>query len=122
MGDIIQGLLNSTALAPILSAVVSGIGAYFVARMTRKKDDRQQLSADQFKFIDELRAELREAKEELRLSRKEIAELREEITALSATNARLEIENKNLQTKVDEMRDEISHLRERRSVLRQPGQ
>lgn len=108
----------SDAVFATIGSLITGLLGFLAARSKNKKElsisDRQQLSKDQFEFINDLKEELRQTKEELRQAREEIKELTQQVINLNATNARLENDNKLLQEKIDEMRVEIQFLRDRK--------
>lgn len=93
------------SVAPLASALVSGIFTYFVTLSKNKKDltmhDRTLLSQDEKEFRAELRAEIKAYKEEIKAYKEELKDLRDEISQLREINLQLEIENRELNSKVD---------------------
>ena len=116
---------NSTAwlqiVIPMVTAVVSSVGTYFVTSSNNKKDltvsDRQLLSEDEKIFRKELkdtinmnRDEINSLKKETKSYKDEISSLRDEVRLLREVNLHLEVENQKLVIKVENLSQQIIRL------------
>lgn len=99
------------AIVVFISSLLGFLGAKATAKKDLKISEREQLSRDQYKLIEELRSMIKEQKELIQGQKKEINELKMEIKELQKVNVELRIENNKLSFEIAELNEKLENLR-----------